>query len=115
MNKIYGLRFDPKDHSATVRICDAVGLKYAQQTARTVRYSDFDACYPYSEMKECNILSDGSVIYCTEPDFSRSNNTFIEIPAFYFKRVVADGVEEWYISGYEHEGFVLEPLTRTSK
>ena len=28
MNKIYGLRFDPKEPSATARLCDAAGLKY---------------------------------------------------------------------------------------
>ncbi|MBR5139821.1 MAG: hypothetical protein IKV16_02080 [Clostridia bacterium] len=109
MNKIYGLRFDPKEPTATARLCDAAGLKYAQETAGNIEYSDFDACYPYSEMKECNLLSDGSVIYRGDLGFSREKNTFIEVPAFYFKRIVTDGVEEWYISGKKHEGFFLEP------
>ena len=109
MKKIYGLRFDPEDASLTVRLFDAEGLNYAQQTADEIKYSDFDSCYPYSDMKECNLLSDGSVVYRTDAGFSRNNNTFIEVPAFYFKRTVNDGVEEWCVSGYKHEGFVLEP------
>ena len=40
-------------------------------------------------MKKCNILTDGSIVYQGESGFSRSRNTFIEAPKFYFKRSVS--------------------------
>ena len=60
-------------------------------------------------MKECNLSPDGNVVFVDEEGFSRAKNTFIRVPAFYFKRTVQDGVEEWLISGYPHEGFLPEP------
>lgn len=108
--KIYGIRFTPSNPSSGVsRLYDAEGLCYRQQVAENVEFSDFDHCYPWSEIKECNILVDGQVIYANDPQFSRGKNTFIEIPVFYFKRTVRNNEEEWLISGYPHEGFEIEP------
>lgn len=108
--KIYGIQYTPSDISSNVsRICDAENLEYRQQVGEHIAFSDFDNCYPWSEIKECNILSNGSVVYAEDKDFSREYNTFIEIPAFYFKRTVSGDTEEWMISGYKHEGFEIEP------
>ncbi len=108
--KIYGIRFTPSDSAPNVtRICDAAHLEYRQQVGDDVAFSDFDSCYPWSEIKECNILSDGSVVYSDDNGFSRDKNTFIEIPPFYFKRTVSGDTEEWMISGYKHDGFEIEP------
>lgn len=109
MNRIFGVRFDPSDHASITRIADAAGLSYGQQTGSQRAASDFDRCYPWSQMKECNLLPDGSVVYRHEAGFSRSQNTFIEVPRFYFKRTVTGNTEEWLISGRPHEGFTVEP------
>ena len=109
MKKIYGIRFDPAQNRSPERTGDAKGLCYRQQTADDCQRSDFDDCYPWSQMKECNLSPDGNVVFVDEEGFSRAKNTFIRVPAFYFKRTVQDGVEEWLISGYPHEGFLPEP------
>jgi len=110
MKKIYGVSFDPDSQSAElIRTYDAKGKQYSQQTGNEIKRSDFDSCYPWCDIKECNILANGTVVYEGEKDFWRQNNTFIEIPAFYFKRTVTENQEEWLISGYPHEGFEIEP------
>ena len=106
---IYGIQFDPANPTSVVRLFDAEGLCYRQQTADMVLHSDFDDCYPWSEMKECNLLADGGIVYAGESGFSRSSNTFVEVPAFYFKRTVEGNVEQWVISGEPREGFQIEP------
>lgn len=110
MKKIYGVLFDPCAESAKlIRTYDAEGKEYGQQTGEEIKHSDFDLCYPWCDIRECNILANGTIVYAGGKDFSRCNNTFIEIPAFYFKRTVTENQEEWMISGYPHDGFEIEP------
>lgn len=109
MKKIYGLRFDPTHGDAPERVADAKGLCYRQQTAALCQKSDFDNCFPWSEMQECNLMPDGRVIFAGEAGFSRTQNTFIRVPVFYFKRTLQGDTEEWLISGHPHEGFAPEP------
>lgn len=111
---IFGIRFR-KDYiiPRVERVYDAEGLTYRQQTADTVEYSDFDKAFPWSDMRECNVTVDGNgkktIVYSGETGFSRSNNTFIEVPAFWFRRTVVKGIEEWCISGRPFSGADLEP------
>lgn len=110
---IFGISFSYGEEDITIRrTLDSDGLQYRQQIGNSVGYSDFDKAFPWCEMRECNIITeDGGrrIIYAGEPGFSRSNDTFIEIPAFYFSRTVSNGAEEWAISGEPFEGAVLEP------
>ena len=109
-DKVYGIKFNPtKENGGVVRTFDAKGLSYRQQTGEDVGLSDFDKCYPWSEIKECMICSDGAVIYAASKDFSRNGNVFMEIPCFYFKRTVIGDEEEWLICGEPKDGFEIEP------
>lgn len=111
---IFGIRFERNAANPAVRrIYDAEGLEYRQQTGEAIEYSDFDKAFPWCEMRECNVTIDNNgdktIVYRGESGFSRHSNTFIEVPAFYFKRTVVHGIEEWAISGRPFSGADIEP------
>lgn len=115
---IFGISFDTNDSSGTfTRLFDAVDMQYRQQTENTIEKSDFDNVFPWNSMRECNVeFTDGKkvITYSGEDGFSRQKNTFIEIPAFYFKREVVNGIETWAISGTAFSGAEIEPWFKNS-
>lgn len=88
--KIYGVdKVGSSNPAALVRTDDAVGLNYTVGT--TDIKSDFDRCYPWSDMQETT---------------DASGNVFIKIPKFYAKITKnADGTYKHQISGVRYEGF----------
>jgi hypothetical protein len=79
--------------------------------------NDFDNVYPWSDIKLCNLGTDEDgeldVIYEGESGFKSdgsAGNVMVEIPKFYVKRVVDGDREEIWISGTDHEDYVLDPL-----
>lgn len=88
--KIYGVdKVGSSNPSALVRTDDAVGLGYTVGASEIV--SDFDRCYPWSDMQEVT---------------DASGNVFIKIPKFYAKITKnADGTYKHQISGVRYEGF----------
>lgn len=79
--------------------------------------NDFDNAYPWCDMKLCNVSGKSddkqTVTYSDDAKFSASGsngNVMVEIPKFYVKREVRDGVENICISGEKHEGFSVEPV-----
>ena len=79
-DKVYGIKFNPtKENGGIARTFDAVGLSYRQQTGEDVALSDFDKCYPWSEIKECMICSDGTVSYSYSKDFLKEGNIFRDV------------------------------------
>lgn len=88
--KIYGVdKVGSSTPSALVRTDDAVGLSYTVGTTEIV--SDFDRCYPWSDMQEVT---------------DEYGNVFIKIPKFYAKITKnADGTYKHQISGVRYEGF----------
>lgn len=111
---VFGVRFQRgAANPAMMRTYDAEGLIYRQQTGNTIERSDFDNVFPWCDMRECNVTvdSDGkkTIVYKGETGFSRNNNTYIEVPAFYFKRTVVNGIEEWAVSGRPFSGADIEP------
>lgn len=112
---VFGVKFNrDKSDPIMLRTCDAVGMEYRQQTGDTVEYSDFDNVFPWCDMHECNIVFDEhgnktAVVYKGESGFSRADDTYIEVPMFYFRRRVVAGVEEWEISGQPFSGANVEP------
>lgn len=89
--KIYGVdKVGSSNPSALVRTDDAVGLGYTVGASEIV--SDFDRCYPWSDMQEVT---------------DEHGNVFIKIPKFYAKITKnADGTYKHQISGVRYEGFL---------
>nr|MCR4806069.1 hypothetical protein [Lachnospiraceae bacterium] len=101
------------------RLGDAVGMHFdycRDQDWVAGSSNDFDRAYPWSEMKLCNIISEGEervVVYEGDPGFEydgSNGNVMVEIPKFYVKRIQKDDKEQIWISGTEHTGYVLDPV-----
>lgn len=88
--KIYGVdKVGSSNPAALTRTDDAVGLNVTVGTSEIT--SDFDRCYPYSDMQEVT---------------DEHGNVFIKIPKFYAKITKnADGTFKHQISGVRYEGF----------
>lgn len=88
--KIYGVdKVGSSSPTALVRTDAAVGLSYTVGESEIV--SDFDRCYPWSDMQEVT---------------DEHGNVFIKIPKFYAKITKnADGTFKHQISGVRYEGF----------
>ncbi len=88
--RIYGVdKVGSSTPSALTRTDDAVGLSYTVGTTDIT--SDFDRCFPWSDMQEVT---------------DASGNVFIKIPKFYSKITKnTDGTYKHQISGIRYEGF----------
>lgn len=87
--KIYGVDKVGGSSPTLVRTDDAVGLTYSVGNSE-IR-SDFDRCYPWSEMHE---------------QVDEHGNVFIKIPKFYTKITLNDdGTFKHQISGVRYSGF----------
>lgn len=103
--------------SGLERIWDAVGLSANVGIDSGSAVNDFDALYPWSEMRVCNIgVEDGSVYvraYQGESGFSSdgsNGNVAIEVPLFYqAPRFPGDGYEYWGVSAYPIGGWTVNP------
>ncbi len=107
----FGLQFTWK-MNFTQRVGDAVGKNFVMNNGSAT--SDFDKCYPWSDMKLCNIINPNgirTIYYEGDANFSYNNNTFVEIPKFYFKREydATNYMETWSISDKAGDGYVIEP------
>lgn len=89
LSKIYGVDKVGQGNPTLTRTDDSVGLSYAIGTSEIT--SDFDNCYPWSNMQEVT---------------DSYGNVFIKIPKFYSKVTKnTDGTYKYQISGTQHEGF----------
>lgn len=114
----YGLQMRWSDNT-TYRLGDATNKSFAIDNATGLVTSDFDTCYPWCDMRLCNIENpDGlrTITYQGEAGFTFTKDTFVEIPKFYFKRVFDPNTEfeYWYISDKPGNGFELEPWFRNA-
>lgn len=93
--KIYGIsRTVSSTSTAWARTDSAVGKTATASVGTTSGKSDFDTCYPWSEMKR-ETLGTGDVM--------------VKIPTFYFKRYVESGVEYIKIADKATDGFAKHP------
>lgn len=117
----YGIRRKINDNSSSEweRTQDAVGKTAAAKIATdTIPTNDFDKCYPWSQMKVCNINNE-VYTFDEEPGFSRdgsNGNVFVHIPKFWFKRWIStDEDENTYdnieIADYPRSGFIEMNIT----
>lgn len=88
--KIYGVdKVGSSNPAALTRTDDAVGLNVTVGASEIT--SDFDRCYPYSDMQEVT---------------DAAGNVFIKIPKFYAKITRnVDGTFKHQISGVRYDGF----------
>lgn len=73
--------------------------------------SPFDSISPWSGMEEYNIVN-GEVLYKKgDPEFSRSNDTVVSIPEFYYDCIDNETEKKryWYISDKETQGMQKHP------
>ena len=120
MDAEYGIEFSlSRGLSVGRRLGDAVGMHFDYFSGDDWAGgagNDFDGAYPWSEMKLCNIIDTGQetvVVYQGQPGYSDEGalgNVMVEIPKFYVKRIQTDDTEQIWISGTEHEGYVLDPV-----
>ena len=90
LSKIYGVDEIGQANPKLRRTDDAKGLTYTIGTSGIT--SDFDNCYPWSNMQEVT---------------DSSGNVFIKIPKFYSKVTKnTDGTYKYQISGTRHKGFI---------
>ena len=113
---IYGIKCNlDNNHTICERIEDSVGLNtnYSLNNSFVSPYeNDFDNIYPWSDIKLCNITSDGNVIYANDANFKSdgsNGNVMVEIPKHYIKREVIGNNEYIYISKTAHDGFMVDP------
>ena len=87
--KIYGVDGAGASNPTLTRTDSAVGLTYSIGESEVA--SDFDNCYPWSEMQEVT---------------DKEGNVFIKIPKFYSKVTKnSDGTYKHQISGVRYSGF----------
>lgn len=113
--KQYGVRWKGTSSTVCERLGDAVGLvANAHKGSTDCVENDFDSIYPWSDMRLCNIDSDGNILaYAGEPSFMRdgtNGDVMVEIPKFYYKRVKTGAIEEIWICGTKLAGYELHPL-----
>lgn len=115
---VYGIKRKITDNTSSTweRIFDSVGLEANAKIATTEEVkNDFSTKYPWSEIKTCNIDSNGNITaYIDEPGFSfdgSNGEVFTRIPKFFWKReriTLEDGNiwEYIYIADYEKKGYI---------
>lgn len=114
---IYGIRRLLTDNTSTTweRIEDSTDFvaNAKKEVIDDVR-NDFDNCYPWREIKSCNVNEYGDIVsYYGEPDFAfdgSNGEVMTRIPTFWYKREIIEDNEakEWeyiYIASYEVEGY----------
>lgn len=93
--RVYGVSHTVSDGSSTwTRTDDAVGRNAFASVGDVAGHSDFDNCYPWSEMQR-ETLSTGDVM--------------VKIPKFWYQRAVTDGVERIRIADRAMSGFEKHP------
>lgn len=74
--------------------------------------SPFDACLPWSGIKECNIVSGVVTAYTGDANFSRATaDVMVEIPKFWYKceNDAAGSLRRWWIADGPADGFAVHP------
>lgn len=99
--RIYGIsRSRSASSPEWARTDDAVGFTATAAVGTQPGHSDFDNCYPWSEITRTT-LSTGDVM--------------VKIPKFWYRRYILDGIEYIQISDKSESGFDLHPAFATSE
>ncbi len=116
--KNYGIKRLITDNTIAswTRIADAEGLSAAATKNGTEVANDFDNCYPWSDIRRCNIDAEtGNVLaYYGEPSFKEdgtNGEVMVKIPEFWWKRErvpdeFGNMYEYIYIADYARAGYI---------
>lgn len=116
--KVYGVRIDRNNIKETrlERIYNSyLKNSYSEVEGELNPHNDdFESIYPFNKMRICNInknsYGDVKITYQDEPSFSRSEDTFVEIPIFYMRRFLVDNFEYRLISQTKYDDFYPAPM-----
>ena len=92
---IYGIKREVNSTTPLwTRTLKAVGLTATASVGTTSGKSDFDAIYPWSEMKRVTLATNDVMVY---------------IPLFYYRRYITNDTEYIEISKRKYRGFAVHP------
>ena len=105
--KQYGVRRTLNASSTLLeRLNDGVGLVANVPTDDSVVQNDFDAVYPFSQMKECIIDATGRIHYKGDPTYAAAvGDWMVEVPLYYVKDVRTATTQDEYFSAFKLDGY----------
>ena len=105
--KQYGVRRTLNASSTLLeRLNDSVGLIANVPTDDSVVQNDFDAVYPFSQMKECIIDATGRIHYKGDPTYAAAvGDWMVEVPLYYVKDVRTATTQDEYFSALKLDGY----------
>ena len=105
--KQYGVRRTLNASSTLLeRLNDGVGLVANVPTDDGTAQNDFDAVYPFSQIKECIIDVTGRVHYKGDPTYAAAvGDWMVEVPLYYVKDVRTATTQEEYFSAFKLDGY----------
>lgn len=105
--KQYGVRRTLNASSTLLeRLNDGVGLVANVPTDDGTAQNDFDAVYPFSQMKECIIDATGRIHYKCDPTYAAAvGDWMVEVPLYYVKDVRTATTQDEYFSAFKLDGY----------
>lgn len=105
--KQYGVRRTLNASSTLLeRLNDGVGLVANVPTDDGAAQNDFDAVYPFSQIKECIIDATGRIHYKGDPTYATAVGDWMtEVPLYYVKDVRTATAQEEYFSAFKLDGY----------
>ena len=105
--KQYGIRRTLNASSTLLeRLNDGVGLVANVPTDDSVVQNDFDAVYPFNQIKECIIDATSRIHYKGDPTYAAAiGDWMVEVPLYYVKDVRTETTQEEYFSAFKLDGY----------
>ena len=105
--KQYGIRRTLNASSTLLeRLNDGVGLVANVPTDDGTAQNDFDAVYPFNQIKECIIDATGRIHYKGDPTYAAAiGDWMVEVPLYYVKDVRTATTQDEYFSAFKLDGY----------
>ena len=105
--KQYGVRRTLNASSTLLeRLNDGVGLAANVPTDDGAAQNDFDAVYPFNQIKECIIDAIGRIHYKGDPTYAAAiGDWMVEVPLYYVKDVRTATTQDEYFSAFKLDGY----------
>ena len=105
--KQYGIRRTLNASSTLLeRLNDGIGLVANVPTDDGTAQNDFDAVYPFNQIKECIIDATGRIHYKGDPTYAAAiGDWMVEVPLYYVKDVRTATTQDEYFSAFKLDGY----------
>ena len=105
--KQYGIRRTLNASSTLLeRLNDGIGLVANVPTDDGAAQNDFDAVYPFNQIKECIIDATGRIHYKGDPTYAAAiGDWMVEVPLYYVKDVRTATTQDEYFSAFKLDGY----------